>query len=85
MSEISHMWSLCNVNYNIADWTWGEVELVEELVNLVTGVDATTLIQPWLEEPWNPYRTGETKKKKLVRLICKVKGEEFDETKEIKR
>jgi len=45
------------------------------------GVDATTLIQPWLIEPWNPYRAGE-KKKKLIRLICKVRGMEFDESKE---
>jgi hypothetical protein len=47
------------------------------------GVDATTLIQPWLIEPWNPFRTDE-QKKKLIRLICKVKGEEYDESKESK-
>jgi NACalpha-BTF3-like transcription factor len=36
-----------------------------------------------LIEPWNPYRNLE-KKKRLIQLICKIKGEKFDETKEVK-
>ena len=48
------------------------------------GVDATTLIQPWLIEPWNPYRAGEIdKKKRLIKLICKVKGQTYEEEKEV--
>lgn len=65
-----------------ADWTWNECQIVQDLINSL-GVDATTLIQPWLIEPWNPYRAGE-KKKKLVRLICKIKGVEYDESKTAK-
>ena len=53
------------------------------LVGNLPGVDAMTLIQPWLQEPWNPYRAAEeqAKKKRLVKLICKVKGKTFEESK----
>jgi hypothetical protein len=48
------------------------------------GVDATTLIQPWLIEPWNPYKDVEKeKRKRLIKLICKVKGQTYEEEKVI--
>ena len=51
------------------------------------GVDAMTLQQPWLDEPWSQYRPNDSgsmaKRKKLIRLICKVRGQEFDEEKEV--
>jgi hypothetical protein len=49
------------------------------------GLDATTLIQPWqAEEQWNPYRAGEfNKRKRLIKLICKVKGQTYEEEKEV--
>jgi len=50
------------------------------------GVDANTLIQPWLIEPWDPYRAADReqeKKKRFIKLICKVKGVTFEEEKEI--
>jgi hypothetical protein len=47
-------------------------------------VDAETLIQPWqLEEPWNPYKNDE-KRKRLIKLICKVRGREYIEEKATK-
>ena len=46
------------------------------------GVDATTLIPQWLEEPWNPYRAGEiNKRKRFIKLICKVKNQTYEEEK----
>ena len=50
------------------------------------GVDANTLIPSWIEEPWNPYRAAdreqaEKQRKRLIKLICKIKGEEFNEEK----
>jgi hypothetical protein len=47
------------------------------------GVDATTLIQPWLIEPWNPYRAGEIKKKKRVKVVIRMNGKTYEEEKEI--
>ena len=50
------------------------------------GVDAMTLVQPWIEEPWNPYRAAdreqaEKKRKRLIKLICRIKGQEYNEEK----
>ena len=86
MTKLCPIWGFTNVLWKDANWTWSECQIVEELVELLQrpGVDATTLIQPWLVEPWNPYKGGETRKKRLIRLICKIKGQEFDESKELK-
>jgi len=48
------------------------------------GIDATTIIQPWqAEEQWNPYRAGEfNKRKRCIKLVCKVQGKLFEEEKE---
>ena len=84
MAEICPIWGFTDVLWKDANWTWSECQIIQDIVTAIVqpdGVDATTLIQPWLIEPWNPYRAGE-KKKKLIRLICKVRGMEFDESKE---
>ena len=84
----SCIWSQAGVLWKDADWWWNKCPLAPPTptaaITQPDGVDATTLIQPWLIEPWNPYRAGEVKKKRLIQLICKVKGEKFDETKEVK-
>jgi hypothetical protein len=49
------------------------------------GIDATTLVQPWLIEPWNPYTANDKhdkKRKKLIKLVCKIKGQTYEEEKE---
>jgi hypothetical protein len=80
---MSHIWSLTNVLWSNANWTWAEAEMVRDLIRY--GVDATTLISTWQEnQPYNPYRLSEEKQKTLIRLICKVKGQTYDESKEPK-
>src|SRR5208282_6431251 len=73
-----------NVLWKNANWTWGEEQLVAEIIMNAGGVDAQALIQPWIIEPWNPYRAAdkeqaEKKRKRLIKLICRVKGQEYDE------
>lgn len=83
MSQICYRWGFTNVLWKNANWKWSECQLVAEILNnLYPGVDATTLIQPWLIEPWNPYK--EKKRKELIRLICKCRGQTYDESKEVK-
>lgn len=87
MSQICYIWGFTDVLWNNAKWEWSECLLVAEIVaGILPGVDATTLVQPWLEEPWSPYRAGEdqekqNKRKRLIKLICKVKGVEYNEEK----
>ncbi len=119
MITLCSLWSTENVQWDNANWTWGECQTVQEVcyiwgqtgtlwknigvtwananctssippVPVITipnpcGVDATTLIQPWLEEPWNPYKNlSDEKKKRLIKLVCKVRGQKYEEEKELK-
>lgn len=76
--DMGALWSDCSGSAPIPPVP--PVEVTGSLQPL--GVDATTLIQPWLIEPWNPYRAGETKKR-LIKLICRVDGETYMEEKEL--
>ncbi len=89
---ICSVWGAENSTWKNGNWWWsmcyesGSISPTPPITSNVViqppGVDANTLIQSWLEEPWQPYRAGEIeKKKRLVKLICKVKNETFEESK----
>ena len=89
-------WGNAGALWMNANWLWSQCSSSVVPVPPVTasiflqppGVDANTLIQPWAIEPWNPYRAADRdqeKKKRLIKLICKVKGETFEEEKEIEK
>lgn len=91
VQEICEVWSRTPFRWNNANWRWSECSSsVIPPIPVVTignqpGVDATTLIQPWLEEPWNPYRNlSDEKKRRLIKLVCKVRGHKYEEEKELK-
>lgn len=94
VQDLCAIWGSTNFLFGNANWKWSECSGSINppippipVVNIGNrpGVDATTLIQPWLEEPWNPYKTNTLEKqKRLIKLICKVKGQEYDEEKEVK-
>lgn len=93
MSQVCYKWGNANVQWNQANWFWsqcsGSVTPPTSSVVVIQppGVDAMTLVQPWLIEPWNPYRAAdkEQQKKKRIRLICKVDGQTFEMEKEIEK
>ena len=77
------IWNLSNTTWANANWTWSELIPVVVIGNQ-PGVDAETLIQPWqLEEPWNPYSND--KKKRLIKLICRMNGREYIEEQEVRK
>ena len=95
--EICEIWGTSGVKFGDANWTWGNPECGIPIppippIPVVTignspGVDATTLVQPWMidTQPWNPYQTSSLdKQRRLIKLICKVKNMEYNEEKEIK-
>ncbi len=95
MAQICYKWGNAAVLFKLANWKWSECAgegpippvPVIEVGRQPLGVDATTLIQPWSEEPWNPYRAGEDKKqgnRKMIEMLLRVLGEEYSETKEKK-
>ncbi len=89
---ICYRWGDVGITWADADWLWSECLQIVPPTPIASGslqpfgVDATTLIQPWITEPWNPYTTNDerdTKRKRLIKLICKVKGEIYEEEKEV--
>lgn len=84
-----NLWSNASTLWKNANWKWSEcsssvIPDVGAGGNL-PGVDATTLIPSWQEEPWNPYKTSTSnKQKKIIKLICKVKNNEYSEQKEVR-
>jgi len=90
VQEICAVWQHTGILWKAANWKWsecsGSIPPQPSITGNRPGVDATTLIHPWLEEPWNPYKAGEkdkNKRKRLIKLICKVKGQEYNSEKEI--
>jgi hypothetical protein len=88
IQEICAVWGTKNVWWENGNWWWSQcIPVIPPPVFIspqLPGVDATTIIQPWqAEEQWNPYRAGEfDKRKRLIKLICKVKGQTYEEEKE---
>jgi hypothetical protein len=75
---LCRLWGSTDVRWSNANWLWSECQLAEELTQIYNpGIDASKIYEDnlWNNEP--------EKRKRLIRLICKVKGEEFDETKEM--
>jgi hypothetical protein len=94
MAIICYQWGNANVLWKDANWWWslcsGSITPVPPTASVITvgqplGVDATTLEQPWLIQPWNPYRAGEVKKPRFIELTLRAMGEEYKEKKEIKK
>jgi hypothetical protein len=56
-------------------YTWNDVALVEEAVEALGGGGVIEDDMPWMRD--------EEKKKRLVKLICKVQGKTIKEEKEI--
>lgn len=94
VQDLCAIWNTTTFLFGNANWKWsgcsGSINPPIPPIPVVSignkpGVDATTLIQPWIEEPWNPYKTSSLdKQKRLIKLVCKVKGQQYDEEKEVK-
>ena len=65
-------WGQANFSWSNNSFTWGDIALVEEALG---GGDMS-------EMPWTKWE--DDKKEKLVKLICKVKGKTYKQTKQVK-
>lgn len=92
--DVCSIWNDEVEDWDLAAWNWDECSgSIPPIPPVVTssfvqppGVDATTLVQPWLIEPWNPYTANDAhdkKRKRLIKLICKVNGKTYEEEKEV--
>lgn len=85
MAKICSLWSSESSTWASANWLWPSCKEVPETNPTFPGIDAS-LIARELEEPWDAYKElKEKRRKKMVNLICKVRGEQqYSEEKEIK-
>lgn len=70
--RIPFLWSNANFNWNNNPYTWNDCAIIIDVLAAVGGHGT--------QGAYDKYK----KDKKLIKLICKVKGEEFKETHEIK-
>ena len=68
-------WNEANFKWNDNPHTWDEVLLVIEAVEALGGGGVMEEDMPWMKD--------QDKKKRLVKLICKVQGKTIKEEKEI--
>ena len=64
-------WDNANFNWDTNRYTWDEVVLIRELAS--AGEDFPSI-----------FRESPEKKKKFIKLKCKVEGVEYKENKEVK-
>ena len=72
-------WEDANIKWNDNPFTWDEVTLVVEALEAISGPpgEGDDFIHPFFDK-------DSEKKKKLVKLICKVQGKTIEKEKEIK-
>lgn len=73
MEKLCPIWSQTNFLWSKSNWLWNECIMVEEVERMIhAGISAADI-----------YKKDKDKKKRLIRLICKVKNYPlYDETKE---
>ena len=70
-------WNEANFNWDNNPHTWDEVQLVVEVVEAIQQGGGGVI------EDDMPWMKSQDKKKRLVKLICKVQGKTIKEEKEI--
>tara|TARA_R110002167_G_scaffold78202_2_gene216590 strand:+ start:185 stop:493 length:309 start_codon:yes stop_codon:yes gene_type:complete len=74
MSDTLITWGQSNFSWGNSSFTWGDVVLVKAALG-GGGIMADDM-------PWTKWE--DDKKEKLIKLICKVKGKTYKQTKQVK-
>ncbi len=85
MTKLCYTWVGCDVLWKNANWTWSECKLIDEIIGgNLPGVPGEWAQPPWLEDI-PATQLDKEKRKRFIRLLCKVKrSPEFSEEKEVK-
>lgn len=73
MSRSPYQWNTANFNWNQNQFTWDDCALIIEIVSSL-GRGATSYEDPIPDKK---------KKKQFIKLLCKVQGISYEETKQI--
>lgn len=72
--RIPFKWNTANFQWNSNPYTWDDCAITQEVVDTIRRGGS-----------YQEVFKDTTKKKKFIKLICKVEGVEYKETKEIKK
>lgn len=72
--RIPFKWNTANFQWNSNPYTWDDCAITKEIVDVIQAGGS-----------YQEVFKDTTKKKKFIKLICKVEGIEYKETKEIKK
>lgn len=73
------IWDLVNRQFENANWTWGEMELLQDIA---VNIAVPEHLQQDALNTWG--NSNPESKKKLIKLICKINNQKIEEEKEQK-
>tara|TARA_R110001583_G_scaffold85651_1_gene224539 strand:- start:121 stop:441 length:321 start_codon:yes stop_codon:yes gene_type:complete len=73
MSHECHIWDSTDTNWNLTDFTWDEICIAHEVVIPKGG--------GYSEQFKRLRKKSKQDQKTFIKLLCKVKDEEYEETK----
>ena len=74
MSDGCHIWETTDSDWNVIDFTWNEICIVIEVIGDSAGGSRVAQLTRLRKQSKKDQKT-------FIKLICKIKGEEFEETK----
>ncbi len=80
-TRIPFTWNNANFAWNNNPYTWEDCALVEELAAVISGGHGAAGVHKEIQKVF----MDKEKKKQFIKLLCKVKGVEYEEQKEIKK
>jgi len=74
IQRIPFKWNTANFQWNNNSYTWEDCAITKEIVDTIRAGGS-----------YQEVFKDTTKKKKFIKLLCKVEGVEYKETKEVKK
>jgi len=74
IQRIPFKWDTANFQWNNNSYTWEDCAITKEIVDTIRAGGS-----------YQEVFKDTTKKKKFIKLLCKVEGVEYKETKEVKK
>ena len=70
-----YTWDTLNLQWKDVNWAWSDCQFVKEIIDEYLGgaIDPNTQLPGWAKD-------DKDKKRKFIKLLCKVKGYDENET-----
>ncbi len=77
MSDGCHIWETTDTKWNVVDFTWNEICVAVEVI----GTEEQNLGGGYSGQLSRLRKRSREDQKTFIKLICKINGEDFEETK----